>query len=305
MEDTTFRHRPKWTSKPATSETRSHVRLPETGDDIPILRIEPSAGWVPLRLDQLWQYRELVFFLAWRDIKVRYKQTAIGAAWAIIQPTSAMLIFSLFFGKLVRVPSDGIPYPIFSFAALVPWAFFANGLSESAGSLVGSANLIKKVYFPRLAIPIAALLSGVMDFMLASVVLLTMMGYYGIKPTINSLYLPLFLLLAGATSLGAGLWLSALNVQYRDVRYVVPFITQFWLFATPIAYPSSLLTGPWRTLYGLNPMAGVVEGFRWALLGVNAVQGPMIAISSVAALTLLISGASYFRHMERTFPDVV
>lgn len=269
------------------------------------LRIAPSKGWVSLKLNELWKYRELLYFLIWRDIKVRYKQTALGAAWAIIQPFVTMVVFSLFFGRLAKVPSDGIPYPIFSFAALVPWTFFANGLGQSSNSLVGSANLITKVYFPRLTIPIASVLSGIVDFILAFVVLLGMMLYYGIMPTLNVLWLPLFLLLALIASLGVGLWLSALNVEYRDVRYVVPFITQFWLFVTPIAYPSSLLPEPWRTVYGLNPMVGVVEGFRWALLGTKTAPGLIIAVSSTAAIVILITGAFYFRRMEKTFADIV
>jgi lipopolysaccharide transport system permease protein len=272
---------------------------------LPTLRIEPSKGWVSLKLSELWEYRELLYFLIWRDIKVRYKQTALGAAWAIIQPFLTMLVFSLFFGRLAKVPSDGIPYPIFSFAALVPWTFFANGLGQSSNSLVGSANLITKVYFPRLTIPLAAVLSSVVDFALAFVVLLAMMLYYGMMPTLNVLWLPLFLLLALIASLGVGLWLSALNVEYRDVRYVVPFITQFWLFVTPIAYPSSLLPEPWRTVYGLNPMVGVVEGFRWALLGTKTAPAPIIAVSSTAALLILVTGAFYFRRMEKTFADIV
>jgi homopolymeric O-antigen transport system permease protein len=275
------------------------------GDALPVLRIKPSNGWVSLKLGELWQYRGLLYFLIWRDVKVRYKQTALGAAWAIIQPVMIMVVFSLFFGKLGKIPSDGVPYPIFSFAALVPWTFFANGLSQSSNSLVGSSNLITKVYFPRLAIPIATVLSGVVDFVLAFMVLLVMMLYYGITPTINTLWLPLFLLLAVVISLGVGLWLSALNVEFRDVRYVVPFLTQFWLFATPIAYPSSLLHEPWRTVYGLNPMVGVVEGFRWALLGTATAPGPSLVTSSLAALVILVSGAFYFRRMEKTFADVV
>lgn len=272
---------------------------------LPTLRIAPSKGWVSLKLREVWEYREVLYFLIWRDIKVRYKQTALGGAWAIIQPFFTMVVFSLFFGHLAKMPSDGVPYPIFSFAALVPWSFFANGLSQSSNSLVGSANLITKVYFPRLTIPLASVLSGVVDFALAFVVLLAMMLYYGIVPTLNVLYLPMFVLLALITSLGVGLWLSALNVEYRDVRYVVPFITQFWLFVTPIAYPSSLLHEPWHTIYGLNPMVGVVEGFRWALLGTNTAPGAIIAVSSSAALVILVSGAFYFRRMEKTFADIV
>jgi lipopolysaccharide transport system permease protein len=274
--------------------------------ELPTLRIAPSKGWVPLKLKDLWEYRELLYFLIWRDIKVRYKQTALGATWAIIQPFFTMVVFSIFFGHLAKVPSDGIPYPLFSFAALVPWTFFANGLSQSSNSLVGSGTLITKVYFPRLIIPLASVFSGIVDFVLAFLVLLGMMVYYGLFPTtINVLWLPLFLLLALTTSLGVGLWLSALNVEYRDVRYIVPFITQFWMLATPIAYPSSLLQQPWRTLYGLNPMVGVVEGFRWALLGTNAAPGPIIAVSSAAAVLILVTGAFYFRRMEKTFADLV
>ena len=270
-----------------------------------IIRIQPSKGWVSLGLHELWAFRELLFFLVWRDIKVRYKQTVLGAAWAIIQPVLTMVVFSLFFGKLASMPSDGVPYPIFSFTALVPWTFFATGLTLSSQSLVGSSNLIKKVYFPRLAIPIATVLSGIVDFVLAFAVLLCMMPFFDRLPTLNVIWLPLFVLLALCTSLGVGLWLSALNVQYRDVRYVVPFVTQLWLFATPIAYPSSLLAEPWRTVYGLNPMAGVVEGFRWALLGTSGLPLSLVLMSSGTALLLLVSGLFYFRRMERTFADTV
>jgi len=272
---------------------------------LPYLRIEPSTGWVGIKLSELWAYRELLYFLIWRDVKVRYKQTVLGATWAVIQPLFTMLVFSLFFGKLAKMPSDGIPYPIFSFTALVPWAFFAHGLGQTTGSLVGSSNLITKVYFPRLVIPIASVLSGLVAFMIAFGVLIVMMLYYGILPTINTLWLPVFLLLALVTSLGVGLWLSVLNVEYRDVRYVLPFITQFWMFATPIAYPSSLLSEPWRTIYGLNPMVGVVEGFRWALLGANTAPGPTIAVSALAAFGILVGGAFYFRRMEKKFADFV
>jgi len=277
----------------------------EVNEGIQPIRIEPSKGWVSLKLGELWTYRELLYFLTWRDIKVRYKQTALGAAWAIIQPVFTMVVFSLFFGRLARIASDGIPYPIFAYAALVPWTFFANGLSQSSDSLVASANLIRKVYFPRLIIPIAAIFASVVDFVLAFIVLLVMMLFYGITPTVNVLWLPYFLLLALTTSLGVGLWLSAMNVQFRDVRYTVPFLTQFWLFATPIAYPSSLLSEPWRTLYGINPMVGVVESFRWALLGAATAPGPIVIVSSLASLALLVSGLFYFRRMEKTFADVV
>jgi lipopolysaccharide transport system permease protein len=276
--------------------------------DLPVTYIRPSRGWRSLDLRELWQYRELLYFLVWRDIKVRYKQTALGASWAIIQPFFTMVVFSLFFGRLAGVPSDGVPYPIFSFAALVPWTFFANGLTGSANSLVGSQNLLKKVYFPRLAIPTATVLAGAVDFALAFSVLLGMMLFYGIMPTANVLWLVPLLVLALVTSLGVGLWFSALNVQYRDIRYVVPFLVQIWLFTTPVAYGASLLDGlgtHWKVLYALNPMVGVVEGFRWALLGTDTAPGPMIVASSVAAVLILVGGAFYFRRLEKSFADVV
>ena len=271
----------------------------------PVTVIQPSHGWVPLDLGELWRYRELLYFLTWRDIKVRYKQTLLGATWAILQPVFTMVVFSLFFGRLAKVPSDGIPYPLFSYAALVPWTFFSNGLSLSANSLVGSQNLITKIYFPRLAIPTATILAGVIDFALAFLVLLAMMLGYGFTPAWSMLWLlPLFAI-AFVAALGGALWLSALNVQYRDVRYAVPFLLQLWLFITPIVYPSSLLGMPWQALYAINPMAGVVEGFRWALVGTPSAPGPMIAVSTAAAAGLFISGAFAFRRMERTFADVV
>jgi lipopolysaccharide transport system permease protein len=273
--------------------------------EVPVTIIRPSRGWISLNLRDLWEYRELLYFLTWRDVKVRYKQTVLGAAWAIIQPFFTMVVFSLFFGRLARIPSDDIPYPIFSYAALVPWTFFANGLSQSSTSLVASANLIKKVYFPRLVVPISAVISGGVDFVLAFVVLVGMMLFYGIVPTVAVVWLPLLLLLALVTALGVGLWLTAMNVQFRDVRYAIPFLIQAWMFATPIAYPSSLLDEPWRTLYGINPMAGVVEGFRWALLGTETAPGPIVLVSALVAVGLLVSGAFYFRRMEKTFADVV
>jgi lipopolysaccharide transport system permease protein len=272
---------------------------------VPVIRIEPTHGWVSLKLNELIEYKELLYFLIWRDVKVRYKQTVLGAAWAVIQPFFTMVVFSIFFGSLAKVPSDGIPYSIFSFAALVPWTFFANGLNQGSNSLVSNSNLIKKVYFPRLAIPISAVLSGFVDFALSFALLIGMMLYFNITPTIHLVWLPFLLLLALITSVGVSLWLSAMNVEFRDVRYTVPFLTQIWLFATPIAYPSSLLPEPWRTLYGINPMAGVVEGFRWALLGTHTAPGPMIIVSALAALALLVGGMLYFRRMEKTFADVV
>lgn len=281
--------------------------------DIPVTIIKPSRGWVSLRLDEVWQFRELFYFFIWRDIKVRYKQTVLGAAWAIIVPFMNMVVFSLFFGRLADMPSDDIPYPLWNFAALVPWQFFTNGVNNSANSLVTNANMIKKIFFPRLVLPTAAAVSGIVDFILAFLVLLLMvLGYhvlniagFSVSLTLNVLWLPLFLLLAVTTSLGVGLWLSAMNVQFRDVRHVVPFLVQFWLFATPIAYPSSLIPEAWRVVYGLNPMAGVVEGFRWTLLNTPAPPGAMLAVSAVTSLVLLTSGAYYFRRMEKTFADVV
>lgn len=273
-------------------------------EDYLVTVIEPSRGSSTLKLSELWEYRELLYFLIWRDIKVRYKQTTLGAAWAIIQPFTTMVVFSMFFGGLAKIPSEGIPYPIFSYAALLPWTFFANGMRHASNSLVGSAHLITKVYFPRLVAPLSSVLAGLLDFAIAFVVLLGMMLFYEVPPTGAMIWLPPFLLLALVTALGVGLWLSALNVRYRDVGFVVPFLTQVWLFATPVAYPSSLLSEPWRTLYGLNPMVGVVEGFRWALLGGNP-PGPMLGLSAIVAVLLLVGGAYYFRRMEKTFADVV
>jgi homopolymeric O-antigen transport system permease protein len=272
---------------------------------VTVTRIRPLKGWVPIHFGELWESRDLLGLMAWRDIKVRYRQTALGATWAVLQPLLTMAVFSLFFGRLAKVPSDGLPYPIFAFAALVPWGFFSTSLTQASNSLVGSANLIKKVYFPRLVIPMSCAASALVDMCLAFMVLLGFMLWYHIAPTANAIWLPAFLALALVTSLGAGLWLSALNVRYRDVRHAVPFLVQFWLFATPIAYPSSLLHEPWRTIYGLNPMVGVVEGFRWALLGTRTAPGAVVAVSALAATTLFVTGAFYFRRMEATFADVV
>jgi lipopolysaccharide transport system permease protein len=268
--------------------------------------IEPSRGWVPLKVGELWEYREVLYYLIWRDIKVRYRQTAIGATWAIIQPLMTMVVFSVFLGKLAKVPSDGAPYPLFAFAALVPWSFFANGVTQSASSLVASGHLITKVYFPRLLVPMARVLSGLPDIGLSFLVLLglaVMYGRFHVNPPL--LWLPVLVVLALLTAFGVGLWLSALNVQYRDIQHAVPFLVQIWLFATPIAYPSSLLAEPWRTIYGLNPMVGVVEGFRWSLLGSGRPPGLPLVVSASAALILVVSGAFFFRRIERTFADVI
>jgi lipopolysaccharide transport system permease protein len=274
-------------------------------DSPPLVVIRPSRGWVALGLRELWRYRELLYFLIWRDVKVRYKQTVLGAAWAIIQPFFTMVVFSVFFGSLGKIPSDGVPYPIFAYTALVPWTFFANAVGQASNSLVGSGNLITKVYFPRLVVPLASVLSGIVDFILAFAVLMLLMLWYGIGFSLHLLWLPVFLAQAIMTALAVVLWLSALNVEYRDVRYAVPFLTQLWLFATPVAYPSSLLSEPWRTLYGLNPMVGVVDGFRWALLDTRSAPGLMSAVSVVVSLSLLVGGAYYFRRLERTFADRV
>jgi lipopolysaccharide transport system permease protein len=269
------------------------------------IRIVPRRGWVRIGFRELWAYRELTYFLAVREIQIRYKQTALGVTWAIIQPLFTMLVFSLFFGKLGKMPSEGIPYPLFSLAALIPWSFFATGLAQSSNSLVGNSNLITKVYFPRLVIPISSVLSGLLDFVLGFVLLLIFMGVMGYFPSLHLFWSLPFLLLALVTSLGTGIWLCALNVEYRDVRYVVPFLTQFWMFATPIAYSGRMLKEPWRSVYGINPMVGVVEGFRWAVLGQGNPPGSILMISSLAAVLFLVSGLYYFRRMERTFADIV
>jgi lipopolysaccharide transport system permease protein len=268
------------------------------------LVIQPARGWEGLGFRELWRYRELIYFLTWRDIKVRYKQTALGAAWAVLQPVLTMLIFSIIFGELARLPSDGIPYPIFTYTALLPWQLFAFSLANSSNSLVGSQNLVSKVYFPRLVIPIASVLPALVDFAIAFVVLAGMMAFYHVPLTLRVLALPLLLGLALMTALAVGIWLSALNVEYRDVRYVVPFLTLFWQYATPVAYSSSLIPERWRVLYGLNPMTGVVEGFRWALLG-KGDAGTLLWVSVAIVVLLLVTGLTYFRRMETSFADVI
>lgn len=267
--------------------------------------IEPETGWAPLRLGELWTYRELLFFLVWRDLKSRYKQTSLGVAWAILQPVLTMVVFSVFFGRLAGVPSEGVPYPVFTYAALLPFQLFSYALTESGNSLVTNRDLLTKVYFPRLLIPLSTVLAGLVDFALAFLVLLAMMAYYGIAPTAAVFFLPAFVALACMTALAAGLWLAALNVKYRDVRYTLPFLTQFWLIATPIAYPASLVPEPFRALYGLNPMVGVVEGFRWALLGRAEALDSSVLVSVIVVGVLLVGGLFYFRRMERTFADIV
>lgn len=267
--------------------------------------IRPSTGWAPLQLGELWAYRELLYFLVWRNLKIRYKQTALGAAWAVIQPFFTMVVFSIFFGLLAGIPSEGVPYPVFAFAALVPWTFFANALAQASNSLVEHERMITKIYFPRLLLPMAAVLAGLVDFAIAFTILIGMLFWYGLAPSATILTVPFFILLATLTAFGVSVWLSALNVQYRDVRYVTTFLIQFWLFATPIAYPSSLVPEQWRWLYGLNPMVGVVEGFRWALLGHTALPAGLLFGSLLAVLAILVGGLYYFRRMEETFADVV
>ena len=278
---------------------------PLSANPLPVTRIAPPSRWASLDLGELWRYRDLLYFFVWREFKIRYKQTILGVSWAIIQPFVTMVVFSIFFGGLLAVPSDDIPYPVFSYTGLLAWNLFAEGLNRASEVLVQQTSLITKVYFPRLLMPSAAVLARLIDFAPAFVVLLGMMLAFGITPTVNVVWLPAFLLLALATTLGAGFWLSAMNAQFRDVRYTVPFLVQLWLFLTPVVYPSSLLEQPWQTLYALNPMVGVVEGFRWALLGVATPPGLPVLVSTGAALALLLSGAFYFQHMERHFADVV
>lgn len=272
---------------------------------LPSLRIEPPHRWPSVDFRELWEYRELLYFLTWRDIKIRYKQTVLGAAWAIIQPVFMMVVFSLFFGKLAKVPSDGIPYPVFAFCALLPWQLFAHAVTESSNSVVGNQHLITKVYFPRLVIPIASVLTGFIDFLVSLVVLFGLILWFGIVPGWKIIALPGFVLLAICTALAVGLWLSALSVQYRDVRYLIGFLVQFWLFATPVAYPSSIIPEQWHAVYALNPMAGVVEGFRWALLGKSSALGSMLWVSTSVVLITLLGGFYYFRRMEQEFADII
>jgi lipopolysaccharide transport system permease protein len=269
--------------------------------------IKPSSGLAALNLRDLWIYRELVFFMIWRDIKVRYKQTALGAAWAVLQPVLTMLVFNFLFGNIAKMPTDGgIPCPIFSYTALLPWGLFATALNSASRSLTSNQNMITKTYFPRLVLPMASVLGGLLDFAIAFIVLIGLMVYYGITPGVNAIWaLPLFILLSIVTALGIALWLSAINVQYRDVGYALPFLSQFGMFVTPIAYSSSVISEQWQMVYALNPMAGVVNGFRWALLGVGNPPDLLIGISAAISVLILVSGLVYFRNMERTFADTI
>jgi len=277
----------------------------KTNEQLPVIYLRPSKGWLAIDLKELWRYRELIFFLTWRDIKVRYKQAVLGIAWAVLQPILTVLIFTVIFGILLQTPSQGLPYPLFALSALLPWQLFASALQRSSVSLVGNANLITKIYFPRLAIPLATVFAALVDFLVSFVVLIGVMVYYRHSPGLNALWLPLIIFLALLTALAVGLWLSALNVQYRDVQHMVPFIIQVWMYASPIVYPiETIPEGIWRLLYGLNPMVGVIQGFRWALLGGDAPDITML-ISGGVVILLLVGGLYYFRRMEKTFADIV
>jgi lipopolysaccharide transport system permease protein len=270
-----------------------------------IVRIEPPRGWLDLRLGELWAYRELLYFFVWRDVKVRYKQTVIGVAWVVLQPLLTMGVFTLFFGRLAKLPSDGLAYPVFYFCALVPWNYFATALQSCTSVVVDNQRVITKVFFPRLVLPLSAVVSGLVDFAIGFVVLGIVLGFYGIRPGLAALWLPVLLLLAVLTALGVGLWMSALNALYRDVKYIVPFLVQFWMFASPVAYPTSLVPQRWRWLYGLNPMAGVIDGFRWALTGHGQPPGPLLLASSGMVVVVVLGGLFFFQRMEGAIADRV
>jgi lipopolysaccharide transport system permease protein len=272
---------------------------------LPVIRIQPSGRWRFVDLSELWHYRELIYFLTWRDIKVRYKQTAIGVVWALLQPIAMMVVFTLFFGRLAKIPSEGVPYPVFALAALLPWQVFARAVTESANSLVTDQRLISRVYFPRIIVPTSSIVGALVDFAIAFGLFLIVMTIYGIMPTAKILFLPFFLLLMMTTALGVGYWLSALNIEYRDVTYALPFVSQIWMFLSPVVYPSSMVPEKWRFWYGLNPMAGVIDGFRWCLLGIGPGPSPLILASTVISLILFVSGVFWFRSRERTFADAI
>ncbi|HSQ49865.1 MAG TPA: ABC transporter permease [Nitrospiraceae bacterium] len=288
-------------------KTANSLRVEEEERDIDgqTLVIRPSQGWVPVNLKDLWAYRGLLYFLAWRDIRVRYAQASLGIVWTLLKPVSITFVFSIFLGSLAQVPSDGLPYPIFAYCALLPWQLFSQTLVGSSNSLVANQNLLTKVYFPRLLIPLSAIAAGILDFLIAAAVLVGMMAYYRIMPSSHIYLFPLFVLLAIVAALGVGLWFSALNVRYRDVGHALPFVAQLWLFATPVVYPISLVPESWRHWMGLNPMTSVVEGFRWAILGVEGIHVFTIVLSGIVASIVLASGLYYFRRMEQTFADVV
>jgi len=281
---------------------RAHVPSPSLAT--PLTHIEPSRGWGALRLREIWNRRELLYLFVWRDLKVRYKQTFLGAAWAVLQPVVTMVIFSVIFGRLANIPSEGVPYPIFTFTALLPWYYFSSSLHRVAGSVVAEAHLISKIYFPRLIIPLSGVMAGIVDFCVSFCVLIAMMGWYGLFPTWRVLALPVLLMLVAATALGVGLWLSALNVKYRDIGHVMPFLIQCWFFASPVIYPVTMVPEQWRLLYSLNPLVGVLEGFRWALLGTGSPRFTVMASSAAAVVAILVGGAFYFKRVERTFADL-
>lgn len=272
---------------------------------MPEIDLVPPKGWFNLHFRDMWDFRELLYFLVWRDIKVRYKQTALGAAWVVIQPLVTMVIFNIVFGKLANLPSDGIPYPIFSFTALLPWQLFSRALTDASSSLVNNQQFVTKIFFPRIFLPASSILSGLVDFMISLIILCGMMFYYHITFSLRILVLPILVLFAMLTSLAVGLWLSAFNVRYRDVKFTLPFLVQIWLYATPVAYSSSLFPEKFRALLGLNPMAGVVEGFRWALLGQQSTLSPMVWVSVIVVVFLFVGGLLYFQRMESTFSDVI
>ena len=270
-----------------------------------ITRIESSSRWRFLDLSEIWRYRELMYFLAWRDIQVRYKQTAIGVLWVVAQPIASILVFSLFFGRLAKIPSNGVPYPLFVFAALLPWQVFARAMMEASTSLVTDQRLVSRVYFPRIMVPLSSIIAALFDFCITFLLFLALMFWYGVHPVLAVLTLPLFLILMVTTAMGVGFWLAPLNIEYRDVTYILPFVTQIWMFLTPVVYPSTLVPEKWRILYGLNPLAGVVEGFRWALLGVGPGPSPMLFVSAAVSLILMVTGIVWFRRRERTFTDAI
>jgi lipopolysaccharide transport system permease protein len=287
----------------APQQQIASTKGPPSAESEPYFDIVPPQGWFHFNLRELWTYRELLYFLVWRDLKVRYKQTAIGVGWVIIQPFCTMLVFSFFFGRLAKMPSQGLPYPVFYYCALLPWMYFAGALTNATNTVVEQEKVITKVYFPRVLLPASAVVSGLVDFSVSLVLLIGMMFYYHLTPKLTAFLLPVFLLMAVATALGTGLWLSALNAIYRDVRYAIPFLVQFWMFASPVAYPSTLVPAKWRWLYGLNPMAGVIEGFRWALTGHGQPPGPLLIASAAMVIVLLVGGFVYFKNMEGTIAD--
>jgi lipopolysaccharide transport system permease protein len=288
-----------------TADSSVPARVPAHPSTTTTVRIEPPRAWLELRLREVWMYRELLYFFIWRDLKVRYKQTVIGVAWVVLQPLMSMGVFTIFFGRLAKLPSDGLPYPVFYFAALAPWTYFSTAMTTATNVVVVNQRVITKVYFPRLILPFSSVLSGLVDFAIAFVVLLALVLGYGLRPGVHAIWLPFLLLLALATALGVGLWLSAMNALYRDVQYVMPFLVQFWMLASPVAYPSSLVPAKWRWLYGLNPMAGVIEGFRWALTGHGQAPGALLLASAGAVVMLLVGGLLFFQRMEGTVADVV